>query len=109
MHTPTSSKTDYDDVRRQYLSQIPKGDTVDGGKARDIQNFFATPMGKVILNYFQSLSTTDFNYYKLTDNNFRLWFAIKILANGDQNLYLRSLAVDKDLFVEFVKKAYNIG
>lgn len=109
MHAPASATVDYDQVRSQYLSKIPPGPTVDGGKARDLQNFFATPMGKVILDYFESLATSKFNYYGLSDENFRLWFAIKMLAKNDSNMYLRSLAADKNLFVEFVKKAYNIG
>lgn len=105
----------YDDqtllkIRSQYLSSLPQGGTVDGGKARDIANFFATPMGSTILNYFNNLTvqpdgTRGLNRYGLSDANYRLWMGIKILAGNDVNVYARSLAADKNLFAEFIEKS----
>jgi hypothetical protein len=56
------------------------------------------------LTYFNSLTVQangqkGLNRYNLTDANFRLWMAMKILAGADTNKYARSLAADKALFV----------
>lgn len=61
-------------------------------------------MGKTILGYFDSLTVQangqrGLNRYNLTDANFRLWMAMKILAGADTNKYARSLAADRALFV----------
>ncbi len=94
----------YDQIRQQYLNSFPQGDTVDGAKAYQLRDFFGTDMGKTILGYFDSLTVQangqrGLNRYNLTDANFRLWMAMKILAGADTNKYARSLAADKALFV----------
>ncbi len=62
-------------------------------------------MGTVILQYFQKFFVNPpLNYYNLTDQNYKLWLAIRILSNDEQNLYARSLAADDKLFNEFVDK-----
>jgi hypothetical protein len=60
-------------------------------------------MGSAILNYFnaravQPNGTKGLNVYNLSDENFRLWMAIKILSGFDTNLYARSLTIDRSLF-----------
>lgn len=99
----------YDQIRQQYLGSFPQGDTVDGAKAYQLRDFFATDMGNTILTYFNSLTVQangqkGLNRYNLTDANFRLWMAMKILAGADTNKYARSLAADKALFVQFIDK-----
>jgi hypothetical protein len=69
-------------------------------------------MGKAILGYFDSLTVQadgrrGLNRYGLSDINYRLWISIKILSGSDQGLYARSLAADKNLFVEFIQKTYQ--
>jgi len=56
-------------------------------------------MGAAILGYFAARTTNgNLNSYGLTDPNYRLWMAIKIIAGNDNNLYARSLAMDQSLF-----------
>jgi hypothetical protein len=100
---------DYYAIQQKYLSQLPPGPTVEGGKATQIRDFFGTPMGSTILRYFDSLTvqadgSRGMNRYKLSDENYRFWLAIKILAGSDNAMYARSLAADRNLFVEFVQK-----
>lgn len=67
-------------------------------------------MGSVIFGYFNSLATQPngqkgLNAYNLSEPNFRLWMAIKILAGADRDMYARSLASDRNLFTELVQKS----
>lgn len=102
-HTGT---TNYAAIKQQYLAGLPPGNTVDGGKAYDIRKFFNSPMGTLILNYFQKFFVNPpLNYYGLSEQNYKLWLAIRILSNDEPNLYARSLAADDALFNEFVDKA----
>jgi len=39
-------------IRDNYLSKLPPGPTVDYQKASQMADFFATPMGATILQYF---------------------------------------------------------
>ena len=111
MHFPSLHDLDIESVRNNYLNSLGGPfPTVDGGKANDIRNFFSSPMGSVILGYFNSLAVNPnnqrgLNLYGLSDPNFKLWLAIKILAGNDNNLYARSLAADRNLFTELVTKS----
>lgn len=66
-------------------------------------------MGFTILSYFDDITvqpngTKGLNRYGLSPDNFLLWMAIKILARRDTNMYARSLASDRNLFIEFIQK-----
>lgn len=99
-------------TRNDYLAGLPGGancKTVDGGKAKQLADFFITDMGKIIIGYFndittQSNGTPGLNLYKLSGTNYRLWLGIKMLAGKDNNMYACSLAADKSLFAEFVQR-----
>jgi len=97
-------------MRNQYLSGLPQGPTVDYNNALALQSFFAQPMGAAILKYFYDRSVqpngqSGLNVYGLSEANFRLWMGIKILAGKDNDLYARSIALDKNLFTEIMQKA----
>lgn len=96
-------------TKAQYLSKFPQGPIVIMKNANELANFFETPMGHAVLVYFNRLTVqpnggTGLNRYNLTDRNFRLWMAIKIIANTDTNLAMRSFAADDDLFNEYIYK-----
>jgi hypothetical protein len=60
-------------------------------------------MGYAVLAYVDRRTTQGngkrgLNLYNLSDANFRLWMAIKVLADQDTNMYYRSLAGDNNLF-----------
>jgi hypothetical protein len=90
-------------VKDRYLAKLPKGPFVDYTKASQMADFFGSPMGAAILNYFNSRTvqadgSKGLNYYKLSDRNFRFWLSIKIIADADTNLYARSITIDQSLF-----------
>ena len=60
-------------------------------------------MGHAVLTYMhkravQPDGTKGLNPYNLSDANFRLLMAIKIIADGNNDMYLRSLTLDKNLY-----------
>ena len=67
-------------------------------------------MGTAVLKYFdrrtrQPDGSKGLNRYGLSDANFRLWMAIKIIADQDTNMYARSLTLDQNLYNEYIHKA----
>jgi hypothetical protein len=64
----------------------------------------ATPMGNAILLYFHERTVQDngnpgLNRYNLTGRNFLLWMAIKIIANTNEDMYIRSVTLDDNLLM----------
>lgn len=102
---PTYKGQTLTQIKTNYLKNFPAGPVVDYKKATEMATFFGTPMGAAIINYFNLISVGGLNYYKLTPANYRLWQSIKIIAGNDQNLYYRSVTLDKSLFYEFAMKA----
>jgi len=102
---PTYKGQTLSQIKANYLQSLPPGPVVDYKKATEMAVFFSTPMGSTIINYFNSIAVNGLNYYKLSEANYRLWQSIKIMAGADQNLYYRSVTLDKNLFYEFAIKA----
>lgn len=67
-------------------------------KARKLAQDFSTGEGLSVLTYFEGLTEHGLNYYKLRPDHYRLWLAIKILANQDVRMYANSIAEDISLF-----------
>lgn len=68
-------------------------------------------MGHTILRYMDDRSvqpdkSRGLNRFKLSDANFRLWMAIKIISNQDANMYARSLTLDSSLYNEYIRRRY---
>lgn len=87
----------------QFLARIPPGPTVVLKDAYTLRDFFATPMGHAVLSYMHKRAVQPdgkkgLNRYNLSDANFRLWMAIKIIADGNNDMYLRSLTLDQNLY-----------
>jgi hypothetical protein len=87
----------------QFLAKIPPGPTVVLKDAYTLRDFFNTPMGNAVLKYMnkravQPDGSVGFNRYKLSDSNFLLWMAIKIISDDNNDMYLRSLALDQNLY-----------
>lgn len=91
------------EAKKEFLSKIPQGPTVDSSKLAEIKEFLDTPMGQLMVSYFDSITVQPdgkpgLNLYKLSDRNFKEWLAIKILSGSDDNLYARSFAANQPLF-----------
>lgn len=98
---------------QQYLATIPQGPVVNAQNAFALRDWFATPMGKAVLQYFDSRTVQangkpGLNLYNLSDANYRLWLAIKIIADKDAGMYARSLAQDPNLFREYIQKRNTV-
>lgn len=98
---------------QQYLATIPPGPIVNGQNAMALRDWLGTPMGKTVLQYFDSRTRQangrpGLNLYNLTEANYRLWLAIKIIADKDANMYARSLAQDPNLFKEYIQKRNTV-
>lgn len=98
---------------QQYLATLPQGPVVNGQNAFALRDWFATPMGRAVLQYFDSRTVQangkpGLNLYNLTDENYRLWLAIKIIADKDAGMYARSLAQDPNLFKEYIQKRNTV-
>lgn len=70
-------------------------------------------MGSTVLRYFDSRTVQangkpGLNLYNLSEPNFRLWLAIKIIADKDAGMYARSLAQDPNLFREYIQKRNTV-
>ncbi len=92
-------------VKKQYLKAVGYNKTVDMLKARKLAQFFTTEAGQAVLTYFEGLTEHGLNYYNLRPDHYRLWLAIKILANRDIKMYARSMAEDINLFQDFYIRA----
>lgn len=98
---------------QQYLASLPPGPIVNGQNAFALRDWLGTPMGSTVLKYFDSRTVQangkpGLNLYNLTEPNFRLWLAIKIIADKDAGMYARSLAQDSNLFNELIRKRNTV-
>lgn len=98
---------------QQYLSTLPPGPVVNGQNAFALRDWLGTPMGSTVLRYFDSRTVQangkpGLNLYNLSEPNFRLWLAIKIIADKDAGMYARSLAQDPNLFREYIQKRNTV-
>lgn len=100
-------------ARDLILAAVGPGPLVNMGKANALATFFEEQggMGRTILNYFDHRTVQDnrkpgLNRYDLSDPNFRLWMAIKIISDQDNKMYIRSTTQDRNLFAELIQKGF---